>query len=89
MNNDERYRPILPAPIVPKSASPVVPSVSTPLRKRPPSRIECNACRAKRTGSDSGRPKCQPCLRRGSECVYVSKTQNETPAQVLKRRWTR
>ncbi|OIW25547.1 hypothetical protein CONLIGDRAFT_621354 [Coniochaeta ligniaria NRRL 30616] len=85
--SNNRYKPILPAPILPRIPSSQAPqSSSTPLRhKRTSVRIACNGCRAKRTACDGERPSCRPCIKRGSQCVYVSTNPVETPAMVMKR----
>ncbi|KAH8904140.1 hypothetical protein BR93DRAFT_169665 [Coniochaeta sp. PMI_546] len=82
-----RYKPILPAPIPPTASTSQTPLVSsTTLRHRRPSvRVACNSCRAKRTACDGDRPTCGPCIKRGSQCVYVSTNPVETPAMVMKR----
>ncbi|KAB5585145.1 hypothetical protein GE09DRAFT_17115 [Coniochaeta sp. 2T2.1] len=83
--SNNRYRPILPAPLLPRTSIPENAPPASPLRKRSAAKIACDGCRKKRTACDNVRPKCGQCARRGLRCHYVSVDRNETPAMVMKR----
>ncbi|KAB5528009.1 hypothetical protein GE09DRAFT_975620 [Coniochaeta sp. 2T2.1] len=83
--SNNRYRPILPAPLQPRPSIPENAPPASPLRKRSAARIACDGCRKKRTACDIVRPHCGQCVRRGLKCHYVSVDRDETPAMVMKR----